>query len=344
MIEQLALWRTRHVERIRSIPWQTRISELRLRLLALLLILFTSLVYGVADTVQGIDRGLLWPVVWIGLLLGWLLAHSQLAAWLAATVSLITGILLTILRVGRLGGPEDIPLIRPYLDQEKLRQAAAAAVVPLAVKLADAGQQDEAIVLLRKAVESTSDRGVIRNAAGKLRDLGIELDLAREGGFLTSWWVLGPFPGKEEMDKSDVIPTDAAIDVSQAAQVEGKDFDWKYAPIDDPLGMMDMDVAVARRGNVGAYAYAEVQSPAAQDVTFKFGSDDSVFCWLNGQQVHAWVGSRGWGADQDSVNTSLTTGTNTILVKVVNGGGPWAFSLRVTDRDGKPLQLEHRKP
>ncbi|MFQ6130814.1 MAG: HEAT repeat domain-containing protein [Armatimonadota bacterium] len=246
--------------------------------------------------------------------------------------------------IGRLGGPDDVPLIRPYLQQQKLRQAAAAAIVPLAAKLADAGQKDEAIALLRLAVESTSDRNVLRDAAGKLRDLGVELDLAREGGFLTHWWVLGPFPGKEEMDKNDVIPTDQPIDVSTPAQVDGKDFDWKYAPIDDPLGMMDLEATVARRSNVGAYAYAEVQSPAAQDVTFKFGSDDSVFCWLNGQQIHAWVGSRGWGADQDSKDTSLKAGTNTILLKVVNGGGQWAFSLRVTDRNGKPLLLEQRKP
>jgi hypothetical protein len=33
-----------------------------------------------------------------------------------------------------------------------------------------------------------------------------------------------------------------------------------------------------------------------------------------------------------------------LLVKVLQGGGQWALSLRITDPDGKPLVLEQRKP
>jgi len=251
---------------------------------------------------------------------------------------------LAIEGMGRLGGPDELPLLRPYLEQGNLRKQTAAAVVPLADKLAAAGQKDVAIELYTKAVELSGDRNVIRTAAGKLRDLGVTLDLASAGGSVTHWWVLGPFPGKEEMEKKDVIPTGGAIDPSKPAQVEDQSYQWKYAPVDDPLGMMDLEQSVARRDNVAAYAYAEVTSPTVQDVTFKIGSDDSVFCWLNGQLVHSWVGNRGWGADQDSVNTSLKAGTNTILLKIVNGGAQWSFSLRITDRDGKPLKLEQRKP
>jgi len=98
VIEQFVLWSTRHVKRIENIRRQTLLS------LALLLIIFASLVYGVADAVRGIERGLLWPIVWIGLLLGWVLACSRLPGWLAVIVSLAAGIVPTSLRVGRLGG------------------------------------------------------------------------------------------------------------------------------------------------------------------------------------------------------------------------------------------------
>jgi len=73
--------------------------------LALLLILFGSLVYGVSDSIQGIERGLLWPLVWAGLPLGWLLANRRIRGWIAALIGVISGIVLLLLIVGRLGGP-----------------------------------------------------------------------------------------------------------------------------------------------------------------------------------------------------------------------------------------------
>lgn len=89
---QLVSWVSSHVRR------QTLLS------LVLLLVIFGCLVYGVAGAVQGIERGLLWPIVWLGLLLGCVLAHSTLSGWLAAIVSLMVGGALTLLRVGRMGG------------------------------------------------------------------------------------------------------------------------------------------------------------------------------------------------------------------------------------------------
>jgi transglutaminase-like putative cysteine protease len=92
VIEQARLWATGRVRR------QTLLS------LALLLILFGSLVYGVSAAVRGIERGLLWPLVFLGLPLGWLLACSRVRGWLAALVSLVVGVVPLALYVGQLGG------------------------------------------------------------------------------------------------------------------------------------------------------------------------------------------------------------------------------------------------
>jgi transglutaminase-like putative cysteine protease len=70
----------------------------------LLLIVFGSLVYGVSGAIQGIEPRLLWPPVLLGLLLGWVLACSRLAGWLAAAVSAVTGVILVLGRLGQLGG------------------------------------------------------------------------------------------------------------------------------------------------------------------------------------------------------------------------------------------------
>jgi transglutaminase-like putative cysteine protease len=88
---QARLWIAGHVRR------QTVLS------LVLLLILFCSLVYGVADVVRGIERGFLWPLVLLGLPLGWLLASSKLRGWQATFLSLIAGAVPLVLYVGQLG-------------------------------------------------------------------------------------------------------------------------------------------------------------------------------------------------------------------------------------------------
>jgi HEAT repeat protein len=244
--------------------------------------------------------------------------------------------------IGRVGSVQSLPLIEPFLGHDRLKSAAAEAAVPLADKLAAAGQTDRAIALYRQAVEATSDRNVVRNAARKLRELGVHLDLAAEKGCITHWWVLGPFPGREKATKTDAIPTDQAVDLTQPVAEGDKELDWKPWPVDDPLGMLDFEVAVARMNDCGAYAYAEVESDQERDILLKIGSDDSVFVWLNGEQVHAWDGNRGWGPDQDTVEARLKQGTNTILAKVINGAAQWSLSLRITDRDGSALKLKQR--
>lgn len=81
-----------------------RVRRQALLSLVLLLILFGSLVYGVADAVRGIERQFLWPLVLLGLPLGWLLACSRVRGWLVALVSLVAGVVPLVLHVGQLGG------------------------------------------------------------------------------------------------------------------------------------------------------------------------------------------------------------------------------------------------
>jgi transglutaminase-like putative cysteine protease len=90
------------IERARL--WATRCFGRQILSLLLLLLIFGALVYGMAGAIQGVERGLLWPLVWLGLLLGWVLACSRMPGWLAAILCLATGLILTFLSVGQLGG------------------------------------------------------------------------------------------------------------------------------------------------------------------------------------------------------------------------------------------------
>ena len=81
-----------------------RVRRQTILALALLLVLSGSLIYGVSDSVRGIEPRLLWPLVWIGLPLGWLLADWQVRGWLATIIALIAGVVPLSLSVGHLGG------------------------------------------------------------------------------------------------------------------------------------------------------------------------------------------------------------------------------------------------
>ncbi|UCH33414.1 MAG: HEAT repeat domain-containing protein [Armatimonadota bacterium] len=245
--------------------------------------------------------------------------------------------------IAAIASVDSAPFVEPFLIQGGVMSEAAAAAMPIADKLAQAGDKDKAIELYREVIPATSDRGVLSTAVERLRDLGVEMDIAAETGFITHWWVLGPFSAREAMTTRDVVPTDRAINVNAPVTVDGTPFSWKYVHVADPLGMLDFREAVAPRDDVAAYAYAEVTSDTARDVIFKIGSDDAVVCWLNGKRIHFNDVDRGYGPDQDLVPTRLRSGMNAILMKVLNGGADWAGGLRITDANNVPLRLEQRK-
>lgn len=245
--------------------------------------------------------------------------------------------------VAAIGSVDSLPYVERFLDQGGAMGEAAVAAVAIAGKVAQAGDKDKAIGLYRRAIRATSDRGLIEAAVRNLRSLGVDIDIAAEAGFVSHWWVLGPFPGRKQMTERDVIATDAPVEVAAPVVVDGKTFNWKHVQVADAVGMLDLREAVAQQDDCAAYAYAEVTSDADRDVIFKIGSDDAVVCWLNGKHIHSYNEDRGYAPDQDIVPTHLRAGMNFILMKVLNGGADWACGLRITDTDNRPLRLPQRK-
>jgi HEAT repeat protein len=256
-------------------------------------------------------------------------------------------------RLGKLGDPAALADIVPFLDGrgDSLVKMAARAVAPLAIRLADetdgAGKEEErrrAIGLLEKVVALSDHAGSVRDAVMKLRACGIDADLPVPAGFVKHFRVVGPFRGRERMLATDLFPTEKPVDCKEPVRDGDSTYRWKYFPPEDVRGMLDLLRAVAPANDVGAYACTEVTVAGACDALFTIGSDDDVFCWLNEKKVHSFEGGRGWGPDQDRVKVRLEKGANRILFKVLNGGGGWALSLKITDSDGNPLEFVEQKP
>jgi type 1 glutamine amidotransferase/HEAT repeat protein len=241
---------------------------------------------------------------------------------------------------------EAAPKIRPLLDSRfpEIGRAARAAYLSAGESLAIAGQRDAAIAVYREVLDrSAGDRTAVR-AASDLRALGVDIDVAAVQGFVTQWWLVGPFPSPNKSAFSQSYFPEQEIDLSKTYTLDGKQYAWQPYHTEDVQGILPLDKIFSPSDNMAAYAYAEISVPAAQEVLIKIGSDDDVQCWLNGKQVLSHPGDRGLTVDADVVKAHLEQGTNRLLLKVLNGGGDWQACLRITDAASHPVAFTMKQP
>jgi len=200
--------------------------------------------------------------------------------------------------------------------------------------------------LCAAAALASTDSALLHQFAKRLTALGateILSDMALKSGCVVHWWLLGPVGTRTELLQGDLIPVEKAVRVTAPVQVKDRQVSWRKIAVTDPLGMVDLQRTLGTDGEFGAYLYIEIENDDQREVLFKIGSNDDVFCWLNGRLVHEYEGGRLWEPDQEEIAVHLVQGRNFILMKVLNAGGEWAGSLRITDVNGKPLLLKQTR-
>ncbi|MBI4604968.1 MAG: HEAT repeat domain-containing protein [Planctomycetes bacterium] len=245
--------------------------------------------------------------------------------------------------LAEVGPPGALEKIRSFLKPGALQRAAGRAALRLAERLPE-GQQAGARSIYERILELDVDEATATQCVRRLRRLGVEADFARKAGFVTRWWILAPFPNPQGELWDKALPPESGVDLASPVLHEGEERRWKPYHTPSPRGLVALEEAGYPQSSAGAYLYAEVTGKAACDAVLKIGSDDQVACWLNGEKVHANKVNRGLAPDQDSVEVRLREGANRILLKVLNDGGGWGACLRITGRDGKPLELEQARP
>ncbi|MBN1489350.1 MAG: HEAT repeat domain-containing protein [Phycisphaerae bacterium] len=246
--------------------------------------------------------------------------------------------------IGRVVDPtvtELLPQVRPWMATDGVRTDAAMAAGALAMRLPES-QKEEAVAVLTEAVALRPDN--TRAMVKHLRALGVDIDLARDAGCVTSWWFIGPFTGDDAATWKTAYFPEKDVDLAAGGEADGKTFAWKHHRTQDFDGIVNLWDAVGAENHAVAYAYAEIIVAEAQDVVLRLGSDDGIIVWLNGEPVHANPGPRACSPDQDRAAAHLTAGTNRILVKVQNRGSQWAFCLRLTTPGDAPVKFEQRMP
>jgi HEAT repeat protein len=237
---------------------------------------------------------------------------------------------------------ELLSVIVPLMQRADMATAAAPVAARVAAGLPEP-RKAEAIDVLQQVLKIHPDPQTTARAAEHLRRLGVDLDPAREAGFITQWWLLGPLPNQGNQMWNKSYPPEENIDLKQPVRIGDKELQWRPFHTQGLEGVMDMDHAIGPAEYIGAYAYAEIEVDAAQDVVLKIGSDDSLVIWLNGKKVYAFDGARGVKIDQDKAEAHLQSGVNRVLVKSLDQINDWAFCIRVTTPARKPVVFKQKK-
>ena len=118
---------------------------------------------------------------------------------------------------------------------------------------------------------------------------------------------------------------------------DGRNFD-QWEQMGGFRGVVRINSVIGGADNAAAYLRSSIWSDKQQNATLELGSDDGVKVWLNGQLVHANNVIRPTEPGQDKAPVTLKEGWNPLLVKLTQGGGQWALSVRFGSPDGGKIE------
>jgi len=240
-----------------------------------------------------------------------------------------------LVRTGDAGAVAPIAAALGGADEQR-RVLGAEALSAIAGRLVKAGDAKMAVQAYRAALDAGA---MVEN---ELRLLGESIEITARAGRVSAWWLIGPFdaPDMAAWEKAEF--PEATVALGKSTTVGSRTLRWVPAQVGGDDAILDLDSRYTPNDNAVAYAFTEIHVKKARAAVLKMGSDDGIRCWLNGQLVHTAFEPRGVTVDEDEVSVQLREGRNTLLVKVCEIGGGWAFCVRIEDDKGRPLKFKMR--
>lgn len=239
--------------------------------------------------------------------------------------------------------------LRGFLDDPEFREDAVDAELARGQAAIKQKRPDEAIAAFRAAFRHGRNSRQIIRAADRLKALGENVSIIKHMGFVTDWYLLGPFDAPGKTGFTTRFPPESKVDLR--AEYRGKDsrtLKWKRHDTEDRLGQVNLNRAVAAVKDAVGYGYTELHSPKAQAAELRCGADDNITVWLNGKKVFSrlqWL--NGTRLDRFTAKVKLKAGKNRLLVKVCQGPqhknpavpNNWSMQLRFCTPDGKGVDF-----
>ncbi|MGQ9731350.1 MAG: hypothetical protein ACUVX8_08725, partial [Candidatus Zipacnadales bacterium] len=247
-------------------------------------------------------------------------------------------------RLASVASPQSLLALGPSLQTAgQVRDEAVAAYLACTATLVKQGKREAAVTAYTNLINVVPNGPQTGEIVRRLGKLGSSMDLGSRNGFVTHWWVIGPFPSDNNYGGTDeVFFPEQEIVLTEDHPWDNQRMAWRHQHSLDPQGIIDYLPLFDRKMNAVAYAYAEVTVAQPMEARLHAGSDDSLVVWVNGEEVHRFKGPRSLSIGQDKQDIKLRAGVNTILIKVVQGSGDWSSSIQLTDRSDHPLRFEQK--
>ncbi len=246
-------------------------------------------------------------------------------------------------KLEEIGTTGSLYFLRPYLKNEGLSQIAATTILKILLRNPDQLRIEDSMDLLETLAKSDDLEtvGQIIDWIQKNKSQAIETFqiISRHNGYISQWWVAGPFP--RESQKSNTISyfPEEGIEFLQNQNFGEDNARWQYVQPPSIYGIVSFANLFGKRQGI-AYAYTEISLPEPREFVFKIGSNDGVTCWINEKLIHSnFDVGRPLKLDEDVFRVRLKQGTNNILLKVPNIGGNWEACLRINDAYDQPFNI-----
>lgn len=152
------------------------------------------------------------------------------------------------------------------------------------------------------------------------------------------WVTAGPFPTSPRGGFHSVFPPEWITDA--AASFQAGDTAVRWVQLDPQHAVehdgIDFGTLFGPRDHAVAYAMTRLRCHRAQDVELRFGSDDTLTVWLDGEKIHSVESYRSAEPDQEVVPVRLAEGVHTLVVKVAQDVAAWRLLFRLTGPQGRP--------
>jgi hypothetical protein len=225
---------------------------------------------------------------------------------------------------------------------QELRRDAVATRIDAAGAALKKGDKAAAVAALQEALSGACDKDQVDDIAKKLKEQGVEVDLAAHFGFVRSWQLLAPFDNPKGTNFAVSYPPEKGVDLS--ATYEGKAgavCRWVPFVTAAPYGEVDLNKAIGKKKGAIAYAQAAVEVPAGRRAELRVGCINSLKVFHNGKEVFSCEECHhGAEMDQYIIPVTLKAGRNELLLKVCQNeqkevwAQAWSFQARLCDATG----------
>jgi len=155
------------------------------------------------------------------------------------------------------------------------------------------------------------------------------------GGFLRDWAVCGPLEGTRLAAPAlapDAIGYPGLYSLGRV---------WLRARAEED-GRVDLRRLFPDPPTGTALAHTFFHVPVDGTYILRLGSDDAVRAEIDGRVLLEHDVKRPWRADAEEIVVELSGGWHRLLVRVVDYGAQWAFSVRVADGKNRPIEVQHQ--